>query len=248
MRVLKMAVLVSLAALAAPGPTRAQAPPAADLVLINGTILTVDASDSVAQAVAIAGGKIVAVGSTDADQGAHRRRRREVIDLRGRTATPGLIDTHVHFSEADALFSVDLSDGARRSPTCWRGCATQVAKLEAGRMGARPRMGRGQVRRAPLHHRRRPRQGRAEQSRVADAHDRPLRRREQLRAEAGGGHGSDHRDPPAGTIDRDAQGNADRRDEGIGDGLVSRHVPPLTREQQQRRHRPRSSRTSTRKA
>ena len=71
MRVLRLTVLVALAASA---PTRAQPPPSADLVLINGTILTVDANDTVAQAVAIAGGKIVAVGSTDAVRVPHRRR------------------------------------------------------------------------------------------------------------------------------------------------------------------------------
>ena len=44
-------------------PSAQQAP--ADLVLHNGKVLTVDARDSMAQAVAIAGGRIVAVGSND---------------------------------------------------------------------------------------------------------------------------------------------------------------------------------------
>ena len=42
-----------------------QAQGAADLALINGTVLTVDASDSIAQAVAVAGGRITAVGTTE---------------------------------------------------------------------------------------------------------------------------------------------------------------------------------------
>ena len=54
--------------------------------------------------------------------------------------------------------------------------------------------------------------------------------------------------PPAGTIDRDAAGQPDRRAEGIRHGLVTRIVPPITREQQKRRHRRRSSRTSTARA
>ena len=83
-----------------------QAPPA-DLILLNGTIITVDARDSIAEAVAIKDGRITFVGSS-----ANARKlagdRTKVIDLTGRTATPGLIDTHVHFSEpADSL---DLGD------------------------------------------------------------------------------------------------------------------------------------------
>src|SRR5262245_31555436 len=101
-------IAVILATFIAAVHPSAQAP-AADLVLVNGKILTVDASDAIAQAVAIAGGKIVAVG-TNAEVRSRVGGSTQVIDLRGRTATPGLIDTHVHFSEADALFSVDLSD------------------------------------------------------------------------------------------------------------------------------------------
>lgn len=82
---------------------------AQDLLLVNGKIITVDAKDSIAQAVAITGGKIVAVGSNDAARRAAAKDAR-IIDLRGRTATPGLIDTHCHFQEVDALYAVDLTD------------------------------------------------------------------------------------------------------------------------------------------
>lgn len=81
----------------------------ADLILINGKILTVDAKDSVAEAVAIAGGKIVGVGSSDAVKKMAAKNAR-VIDLHGRTATPGLIDTHAHFQEAAVLYDVEVSD------------------------------------------------------------------------------------------------------------------------------------------
>lgn len=82
-----------------------------DLILIHGTILTVDAKDSIAEAVAITNGKIVAVGSTaDIERRAGPTTR--VIDLHGLTATPGLIDTHGHFAEGgvDEVYHVVLSD------------------------------------------------------------------------------------------------------------------------------------------
>ena len=68
-----------------------------DLILTNGTILTVDASDRIAEAVAVQGNKILAVGDTTfIDSLAGRNTRR--IDLDGRTVTPGLLDAHAHFS------------------------------------------------------------------------------------------------------------------------------------------------------
>jgi predicted amidohydrolase YtcJ len=71
-------------------------PPVADLVLVNGRIITVDAQDSIAEAVAISAGRIVAIGRS-ADIRARVGAVTEVIDLGGRAVTPGLIDTHVHF-------------------------------------------------------------------------------------------------------------------------------------------------------
>jgi len=89
------------------------ASPEADLILVNGRILTVDAKDSVAEAVGIAGGRIVAVGS-NSEVKKRAANQAHVIDLRGRTATPGLIDTHCHFQEVAALYDMDLSDPSIR--------------------------------------------------------------------------------------------------------------------------------------
>ncbi len=68
---------------------------AADLVLTGGDVYTVDAARSWAQAVAVRGGRIVAVG-TDADMRAYVGPRTEVVGLRGRMVLPGFQDAHVH--------------------------------------------------------------------------------------------------------------------------------------------------------
>ena len=89
--------------------------PAADMVLLHGHILTMDAHDSIAQAIAIRHGVIVKVG-TDAEvlQFAGKAPGMRVIDLRGRAATPGLIDTHAHIAEGGVaeLYGVKLADAA----------------------------------------------------------------------------------------------------------------------------------------
>jgi len=89
---------------------------AADRVLMNGRIITVDALDTIAQAVAIKDGRIVAVG-TDPEVEALTGPGTERIDLLGRTATPGLLDAHCHLASGgfDLLFVVDLSYPAVKS-------------------------------------------------------------------------------------------------------------------------------------
>lgn len=72
---------------------------AADLVLHDGAVYTVDAARSWAQAVAVRDGRIIATG-TDADMRACAGSRTEVIRLGGRMVLPGFQDAHVHASAA----------------------------------------------------------------------------------------------------------------------------------------------------
>ena len=68
---------------------------AADRIFANGRILTFDTRRPRATALAVAGGRIAAVGDR-ADVKAWRARRTEVVDLRGATVIPGLVDAHAH--------------------------------------------------------------------------------------------------------------------------------------------------------
>ncbi len=67
----------------------------ADLLLLNGKIHTVDPADSVVDAVAIKGGKIVATGSSSALEQL-RGPATVQVDLKGKTVTPGFVDSHLH--------------------------------------------------------------------------------------------------------------------------------------------------------
>ena len=76
-----------------------QAQQQADLILSNGKIITVDERFSIAQAVAIRGNRIIAVGSNqEIAQFATPATRR--IDLKGKAVVPGLIDNHMHLLRA----------------------------------------------------------------------------------------------------------------------------------------------------
>jgi len=74
---------------------QAQVPAAPETILFNGKIITVDANFSYAQAVAIAGGKILAVGANDEIRKMAGTATRQ-LDLDGKTVIPGLADNHLH--------------------------------------------------------------------------------------------------------------------------------------------------------
>src|SRR5688572_26447467 len=93
--------LIFLTAVAACAPTATRMDTAAkgepaDLILVNGKVVTVDDRFSIAQALAIKGTRIVGVGGNDEIRGRAGAGTR-VIDLQGRTVIPGLIDNHAHF-------------------------------------------------------------------------------------------------------------------------------------------------------
>mgnify|MGYP001221598389 CR=1 FL=1 len=67
----------------------------ADLVLNNGKILTVDAQNSVCESIAIKNGKILDTGTTEKIN-QYIGIKTQVVDLQGKTVTPGLIDSHAH--------------------------------------------------------------------------------------------------------------------------------------------------------
>jgi predicted amidohydrolase YtcJ len=119
------AIAVSLAAAC---PASAQPP---DTVLLNGKILTVDPTSSTREALAIRGGRIIAVGTT-ADIRRLAASATQVIDLQGRTVVPGLIDSHMHAIRAAQFFATEVN---------WIGAPTLSDALARMRAAAQARPG-----------------------------------------------------------------------------------------------------------
>jgi predicted amidohydrolase YtcJ len=107
---LLLALFLSLFLVSARPPLAGQSQPAADLIIHHAKIWTVDKSHPAAQAVAVLGERLVAVGSNDEIEtwrGPHTR----VIDAAGKLLLPGFNDSHVHFVDGGlALDSVQLND------------------------------------------------------------------------------------------------------------------------------------------
>src|SRR6476661_8986613 len=100
----------------------------ADLVLYNGKIVTVDATFSIAQAVAIRGERFIAVGANDAVRATGGPNTKQ-IDLKGRTVIPGLIDGHLH--NAGGGPGVNLSEVRNMAELL----AAVEARVKAGKPG-----------------------------------------------------------------------------------------------------------------
>ena len=83
----------------------------ADKILINGKVLTVDANDSIVEAVAIKDGRFLATGTTDDIKGLAGPDT-NVMDLDGKTVLPGIIDSHTHPS----MLASHLTEINCRSP------------------------------------------------------------------------------------------------------------------------------------
>lgn len=91
---------------------QAQAKPAADLIVTNAKIWTVDKTRPNAEALAVLGERIVAVG-TAAEVDAWHGPKTKVLDAQGKLLLPGFNDAHVHFVDGgDHLSAVQLKDAA----------------------------------------------------------------------------------------------------------------------------------------
>ena len=108
----RSAVAACLAWSLASWPARAQTKPAADLIITNAKIWTVDKTRPHAEALAVLGDRIVAVGSA-ADVDTWHGPQTKVLDAQGKLLLPGFNDAHVHFVDGgDHLQAVQLKDAA----------------------------------------------------------------------------------------------------------------------------------------
>lgn len=228
MRTSKLAKLINIAVfvLGSAGLVAAQA---ADLLLINGKVLTVNAKDSIAQAIAIKDGKILAVG-TNHQVRSRAAKNARVIDLHGRTVTPGLIDTHGHFTETNALYQLDFSD-ARRIDDIVNRVREKVAALKPGEWVRGTQWDEGKL---------------AELRYVYASDLDPVSPDNPVWLTQSMGHYGvansyalklaritrEIPDPAAGTIDRNAEGRPTGVLKESAMGLVTRLIPPYTAEQE----------------
>src|SRR5262245_27796796 len=79
----------------------------AEMIVLNGRIATQDERRSCASAAAIKDGRFIAVGS-EQDVLAHSGGNSKVIDLKGKTAIPGLNDSHTHIIRGGLNYNMEL--------------------------------------------------------------------------------------------------------------------------------------------
>ena len=104
----------------------------ADLVLLNGKIVTLAARDDIQEALAIRDGKVLAVGRTN-----EMRKRAgpnaNIVDLGGRTVIPGLIDSHMHAVRAGLFFGREVNwTGVRSIPQAMARIAAKARAIPPG--------------------------------------------------------------------------------------------------------------------
>ncbi len=118
-------------ALLASASVHAQQAPA-DTILTNGKIITVDDRFSIAQAVAVKGDRVVAVGSNqDIARLAGPNTRR--VDLGGKSVVPGMIDNHAHIMEEGRIWLEELRlDGITTRKQALEMIRTKAASLKPG--------------------------------------------------------------------------------------------------------------------
>jgi predicted amidohydrolase YtcJ len=146
--VLATCTLLAAAGCTSPAPPQQDAPAAgaagtppeaitavgpADVILSNGKVITVDEKFTIAQAIAIKGERVLAVGTNEAIAGLAGPATR-TIDLNGRSVIPGLIDNHAHYMEEGVLWTDELRlDGIETRTQAIEMIRAKAASLAPGR-------------------------------------------------------------------------------------------------------------------
>lgn len=227
-RFLVGAVLASLCA-GLPWHRASSLPATADLILLNGRLYTVNPHQPWAEAAAIRGERIVAVGSNDEMKRAAGATTR-YVDLGGRLVLPGLIDSHIHFlSGSHSLAQLDLNDASTPAEI-----QNRLRQYAAAHPGDGWIIGRGWTYTvfAPsgLPHRTLIDEVVADRPVVLEAYDghTTLANTAALKL---AGITRDTPDPPNGAIVRDEKGEPTGALKEAAGALVDRHVPQPSREE-----------------
>jgi predicted amidohydrolase YtcJ len=102
-----------------------------DIIFVNGKIVTADRDFSIVEAVAIRDGRFLAVGSNaEIDRLAGPATQR--VDLKGKTALPGLIDTHAHVELAGLLSATVSFEGAKTAADAVELISARAARTPLG--------------------------------------------------------------------------------------------------------------------
>ncbi|OGG45830.1 MAG: amidohydrolase [Candidatus Handelsmanbacteria bacterium RIFCSPLOWO2_12_FULL_64_10] len=106
-------------------------PEAADLILVNGRVATLNQDNRFVSAVAVQKDRILAVGG-DQEILKHKGSQTRIIDVKGRTVIPGLIDSHTHLIRAGLNYNLELRwDGVRSLAQALRMVREQAARTPA---------------------------------------------------------------------------------------------------------------------
>ena len=127
MRFISCATPIAIAAVTVGGQVLPR-PPAPDLILMNGRVITVDRNFTVAEGVAIAGDRIMTTGNGDQLRALAGPATR-IVDLKGNTVLPGLMDNHLHGAGGGP--GVDLSR-ARSLADVYAAVAARVQQSAPG--------------------------------------------------------------------------------------------------------------------
>lgn len=205
--------------------------PAADLIVTNAKVWTVDSERPRAEAVAVIGDRIVGVG-TAGEMDAWRGEKTKLIDATGRLLLPGFNDAHVHFIAGGLqLDSVDLRDAtsekefadliaerAKRFPKEWiTGGDWDEQKFKDRKLPTKELIDAATVDTPVLVNR-------------YDGHE-ALANSLALKL---AGITKETKDPPGGVIVRDSEGNPTGVVKDAAYDLVAAKIPPLTRERRMR--------------
>lgn len=113
------------------GGGAAPAAPAADMVLVGGSVFVADSALSVHEAIALRDGRVLAVGSDDAIR-QHVGRDTRVVELDGRLVTPGFNDTHMHLGAGGLAMLQVVLEGTTSTAEIARRVAEAAAAARPG--------------------------------------------------------------------------------------------------------------------